>query len=99
MKPIYDYYGLIISFKKEASLPILLLAHRGNRFSMFSIGFSDGLMDAPKHIMGEHELDAEDFSSFTKLIENNSSEIIKLWLDIFLYGKDHEVEVIKTKLA
>lgn len=99
MKPIYDYYGLIISFKQEAILPILLVAHRGNRFSTYSIGFSEGLMDAPKHIKGEHELDAEDFNLFTTLIENNSSEIIKLWLDIFLYGKDHEVEVIKTKLA
>jgi hypothetical protein len=99
MKPIYDYYGLIISFKKEPSLPILLQAERGNRCSAFSIGFSEGLMDTPKHIIGERELDSEDFISFTKLIENNSSEIIKLWLDIFLYGKDHEVEVIKTKLV
>ena len=55
-------------------------------------------MDAPKHLMGENELDTEDFTAFTALIDNNSSEIIKLWLDIFLYGKDHEVEVIKTKL-
>jgi hypothetical protein len=99
MKPIYDYYGLIISFKQEDSLPILLMANRGSCCSTFSIGFSDGLMDAPKHIKGENELDATDFKTFTMLIENNSSEIIKLWLDIFLYGKDHEVEVIKTKLA
>ena len=98
MKPIYDYYGLIISFKKEASLPILLQAERGKRCSTYSIGFSDGLMDAPKHLKGENELDTEDFTAFTTLIDNNSSEIIKLWLDIFLYGKDHEVEVIKTKL-
>jgi len=99
MKPIYDYYGLIISFKKEASLPILLMANRGTFCSTFSIGFSDGLMDAPKHIKGENELDTADFKTFTTLIENNSSEIIKLWLDIFLYGKDHEVELIKTKLV
>ena len=98
MKPIYDYYGLIISFKQEASLPILLQAQRGNCCSTFSIGFSEGLIDAPKHLMGENELDTEDFTAFTALIDNNSSEIIKLWLDIFLYGKDHEVEVIKTKL-
>ncbi len=99
MIPIYDYYGLIVSFGKEAQLPIIVSGSRSEKKSSVSINFSNGLMEISEFLPENNELDETDQSDFKLLVENNSSEIIKLWLDVFLYGKKVQCEILKQKIS
>ncbi len=98
MIPVYDYYGLMVSFKNEASLPIIVCGNRETRESRIVIRFNKGLMETPKWLRSDNELDEEDRKILILLVERNISEIIKLWLDIFLYNKAVEPEIIKYNI-
>lgn len=98
MVRVYDYYGLEVYFKNKAELPITIYARRGDAESGMSITFRNGLVDDIHFIEVEKELDNEDRELFRLLLEKNISEIIKAWLDVFLYKKTIEVEVIKSNI-
>ncbi|MEZ4804104.1 MAG: hypothetical protein R2852_01070 [Bacteroidia bacterium] len=99
MVPIIDYYGLIIYFKNEAVLPIQVFGKRNELLSKATINFENGLL-MPIQIDTSHStLDEVDMKNFKLLVEKNSSEIIKLWLDNFLYKNPIEVDIIKQKLV
>jgi|GEM_PF-1583781 len=98
MNLIYDYYGLLVYFRDEAELPMTVYGSRGGRESAICIHFSNGLMQAPEMQTSANELDEEDAAVFKLLVDKNSSEIIKLWLDIFLYGKKPEPEIIRQNI-
>lgn len=98
MIPIYDYYGLIVFFREDAKLPITVYGKRAETESKINIHFNEGLMDISNLLPSENNLDEEDKKTFKLLIEQNCSEIIKKWLDYFLYAKPLQVEVIMRKL-
>lgn len=98
MVRLYDYYGLEVYFKNKADLPITVYARRGDTESAMTITFKNGLVDDIHFLEVEKELDDQDRELFRLLMERNISEIIKLWLDVFLYKKTVEMEVIKSNL-
>jgi hypothetical protein len=98
MVRLYDYYGLEVYFKNKAELPITVFAKRGDSESAMSITFKNGLVDDIHFLQVEKELDDEDRELFRLLMERNISEIIKMWLDVFLYKRPVEMEVIKSNL-
>lgn len=98
MVRIYDYYGLEVYFINKAELPIIVYARRNDAESAMSITFKNGLVDDIHFIPVEKELDPEDRELFHLLVEKNISEIIKAWLDVFLYKKSVEMEVIKSNI-
>lgn len=98
MFPIYDYYGLHVYFKSNNGLPITIYGKRNEQESACQLCFENGLIQGPVLLTSENELDEDDKSVFLLLIENNSSEIIKHWLDIFLYKKPVQAEIIKSKI-
>lgn len=93
-KPIYDYYGLELHFGTEPLLPIEVTGMRGERADKIRLPFQDGLLRAPEYIPGDNRLDNDDRELFILLVEKNSSEIIKKWLDVFLYNLPLETEQI-----
>lgn len=98
MVRIYDYYGLEVYFINKAELPIIVYARRNDAESAMSITFKNGLVDDIHFIQVEKELDPEDRELFHLLVEKNISEIIKAWLDVFLYKKPVELEIIKSNI-
>lgn len=98
MVRIYDYYGLEVYFKDKAELPIVVHARRNDTESAMSVTFKNGLVDDILFIPVEKELDPEDRELFHLLVEKNISEIIKAWLDVFLYKKPVELEIIKSNI-
>lgn len=98
MVRIYDYYGLEVYFINKAELPIIVYARRNDAESAMSITFKNGLVDDIHFIPVEKELDPEDRELFHLLVEKNISEIIKAWLDVFLYKKSVELEIIKSNI-
>lgn len=98
MVKIYDYYGLEIFFKNEPRLPINIYGKRAHTESKAVIIFENGLMKGIETQQTDDMLDAQDQESFELLMDKNISEIIKLWMDIFLYRKTHEPEIIRVKL-
>ncbi len=98
MVRIYDYYGLEVYFINKAELPIIVYARRNDAESAMSITFKNGLVDDIHFIQVEKELDPEDRELFHLLVEKNISEIIKAWLDVFLYKKSVELEIIKSNI-
>lgn len=98
MHLIFDYYGLEVYFKSTPELPIKIYARRDQSESAMSITFKNGLVDDIHFLNVEKELDHEDREIFRLILEKNISEIIKAWLDIFLYNKPVEPEIIKSKI-
>jgi hypothetical protein len=98
MHLIYDYYGLVVYFKEYPELPIKVYASRDDAESSMSITFKNGLVDDIHFLQVNKELDHEDREVFRLILERNISEIIKAWLDIFLYNKSVEPEIIKTNI-
>ncbi|MCC6817426.1 MAG: hypothetical protein IT245_00845 [Bacteroidia bacterium] len=98
MVRLYDYYGLEVYFKNNILLPITVYARRGANESAVSIHFKNGLVDTIHFLELENELDDNDRETFRLIIEQNMSEIIKLWLDNFLYHKEIPFEIIKNKI-
>lgn len=99
MVPIIDYYGLIIYFKNEGVLPIQVYGIRNEQLGIATILFENGLLMPIKIDESNSTLDDDDMKIFKLLLEKNSSEIIKLWLDNFLYKNPVEVDIIKQKLV
>ncbi len=95
---IYDYYGLEICFRDEACLPITVYGRRNDRESIAIIQFRDGLLLPHEFRSSTNELDTDDQHAFDRLLEKNASELIKFWIDIFLYRKHIETEIIKSKI-
>ncbi len=99
MVRLYDYYGLEVYFKNKAELPITVFARRGEHESAMTITFKNGLVDDIHFLDVVNELDDNDREMFRLIMEKNISEIIKMWLDVFLYMRPIEMEFIKSKLA
>jgi hypothetical protein len=98
MVRIYDYYGLEVYFQDKAELPITVFAKRNDAESAMTVTFNNGLVDDILFIPVGKELDPEDRELFHLLVEKNISEIIKAWLDVFVYNKAIEVEVIRSNI-
>lgn len=99
MVRLYDYYGMEVYFKNKAELPISVFGRRADKESGMVLHFNKGLVDSIQFIAMENDLDHEDKETFRLIIEQNISEIIKSWLDAFLYKKEIEMEIIKTRIS
>jgi hypothetical protein len=99
MHKLYNYYGLEIYFDDKASLPITVYAARAERISKAIIYFKDGLLQPHQMQETTNPLDEQDQHSFHLILEKNISEMIKFWIDVFIYMKPLQEEIIKTKLV
>lgn len=96
---LYDYFGLEVYFKGESTLPITVYGKRGSLIAAKTILLKDGLLDIIKDNIVDNPLDASDQEIFNQLVERNVSEIIKSWIDIYVYGIKKQPELIKQRLS
>lgn len=95
---VYDYYGLNVFFRKTVTTPVSVFASRADKESCILITFNDGLVNSINFEDSTNPLDEEDKATFMLLVEKNVSEIVKFWLDAFLYNKEIVPEVIKSNI-
>lgn len=97
---IYDYYGLELILDKNDHEPVKIYGKRGDTISSAKIVFTEGLFSdiLVKNVEEEPKLSEEDELLMCSVIESYLSEIIVAWLNVFVYNKKVETEVIKKKL-
>lgn len=95
---LYNYFDLLIYFEGDKQLPIRIFGKRNKEISIKIIKFKNGLIDEIRDKNTELPLDPNDQKIFDKLVEDNISEIIKSWIDIFVYNKEKKPEQIMNRL-
>ena len=95
MIPVFDYYGLIIGFEAEAQLPIQIIGERNGQTSCIELVFHAGLLQDLRII--KKGLDANDQTLLMAIVDANSSELIKAWLNLFLYQLPVNTELLTQK--
>lgn len=97
---IFEYYGLELILDKNDFEPVKIYAKRGGEISSAKIVFTDGLFSniLVQNVEDESKLTEEDELLMCTIIENYLSEIIVAWLNVFVYNRTVETEVIRKKL-
>ena len=96
---LYDYFGLEVYFQGEPTLPITVYGKRGSLKAAKNIFLKDGLLHSIKDNKVDNALDDSDQELFNQLVESNVAEIIKSWIDIYVYGIKKQPELIKNRLS
>jgi hypothetical protein len=96
---LYDYFELEVYFQGESTLPITVYCKRGNLVAAKTIFLKDGLLQSIKDNKVDNALDDSDQELFSQLVESNVAEIIKSWIDIYVYGIKKQPELIKNRLS
>lgn len=93
---VLDYYGLLIGFEDEAQMPIQIIGERNGKRSEVELLFKAGLLQ--EIYLKKKGLDSEDQALLLKIIDANSSELIKAWLNHFLYQVPVCTELLTKKI-
>ena len=100
MITLFNYYNLRIHFVKIDCTPLHVYGNRGQKSSIAQIKFNKGLFD--KIIVNEHSgfapLDPQDLDKMQLLIMNNMDEIIKRWIDFYIFDRPIEEEMITSRI-
>ena len=95
MIPVFDYYGLMIGFEEKAQLPIQIIGERNGLRTQLELEFKAGLLQEVRII--KKGLDAHDQTLLMAIVDANSSELIKAWLNVFLYQLPVNTELLTQK--
>ena len=100
MPKLYEYFGLIILFYSNEHEPIHVHGkYRGNE-SKAEIIFMNGKFVEIKisSVKGKKPLDSKQEKKLRQLVEKYRDDIVRKWVDFFVYNRKVDVEKITTKL-
>lgn len=100
MPKLYEYFGLIILFYSMEHEPMHVHGKFQDRESKAEIVFENGKF---KKIMiteveGKKPLDVNHMKKFLKLVETYRDDIVRKWIDFFIYNIEITPEKITKKL-
>jgi hypothetical protein len=100
MPKLYEYYGLIILFYSLEHEPIHVHGKYQDRESKAEIIFENGKFKEVviKEVPGKKPLDAQNMKKFKKIVEVYRDDIVRKWVDFFVYNKEIASEKIIKKL-
>ncbi len=100
-KPIFEYFGLEIYIDVNDSQPLVFYGRASNNLSKIVVHLENGLFSHLEilPIDGIPELEGNDRENFFKVIDFNLTEIIKFWIDFFIYKKHIPFEKILKPLV
>lgn len=100
-KPIFEYFGLEIYIDVNDSQPLVFYGRSANNLSKIVVHLENGLFSHLEilAIDGIKELEGTDRENFFKVIDFNLTEIIKFWIDFFIYKKHIPFEKILKPLV
>ena len=100
MPKIFEYLGIIIFFYSNEHEPIHVHASYGNLESKAEFYIINGTISEIriKLVGGKKPLDMGRLKDFEEFLEVYADQIVKKWVDYFVYHKDVSFEKITKKL-
>jgi len=100
MPKLYEYFGLIILFYSNEHEPIHVHCKYQGKESRAEIIYKDGKFVEViiSEVLGKEPLDMQNQKKFKKIVEAYREDIIRKWIDFFVYNVPIECEKITKKL-
>ena len=100
MPKLYEYFGLIILFYSQEHEPIHVHCKFQGKESKAEIIFEDGkfVRVSISEVKGKEPLDTQNLKKFKRLVEVYRDDIVRKWVDFFVYNRVIESEKITKKL-
>ena len=100
MPKLYEYFGLVILFYSHEHEPIHVHCKYQGKESKAEIQFEDGKFVGIQilEVKGKEPLDSQSLKKFKKLVEVYRDDIVRKWIDFFVYNVPIESEKITKKL-
>jgi len=100
MPKLYEYFGLVILFYSLEHEPIHVHCKFQDKESKAEIIFEDGKFVNIKisKVKGKEPLDAQNLKKFRKIVEIYRDDIVRKWVDFFVYNKVIEPEKITKRI-
>ena len=100
MPKLYEYFGLIILFYSNEHEPIHVHGKYQGKESKAEIIFEDGKFIEVRiiDVSGKEPLDSQNIKKFRKLVETYRDDIVRKWVDFFVYNRSISPEKITKKL-
>ena len=100
MPKSYEYFGLIFLFQSQEHEPIHVHGKYQDKESKAEIIFENGkfkeiiIRDVP----GKAPLDLKNLKKFRKVVEHYRDDIVRKWIDFFIYNLEFPPEKITKKI-
>ena len=100
MPKLYEYFGLIILFYSNEHEPIHVHGKYQEMESKAEIIFENGKLKKVRivKVNGKKPLDSKQEKKLKLLVENFRDDIVKKWVDFFVYNKAVESKTITRKI-
>lgn len=100
MPKLYEYFGLIILFYSNEHEPVHVHGKYQGKESKAEIIFEDGKFIEVRiiDVNGKEPLDSQSLKKFRKLVETYRDDIVRKWVDFFVYNRSISSEKITKKL-
>jgi len=100
MPKLYEYFGLIFLFYSKEHEPIHVHGRYQGKESKAEIIFENGKFKEIiiKEVQGKEPLDAQNLKKFKKVVEAYRDDIVRKWIDFFVYNIEISSETITKKL-
>lgn len=100
MPKLYEYMGLIILFYSNEHEPIHVHCKFQNKESKAEIIYENGKFKEIiiKEVLGKDPLDKRNLNRFIKIVNVYREDIVRKWIDFFIYNVEISPEKINRKL-
>lgn len=100
MPKLYEYFGLIILFYSSEHEPIHVHCKYQDKESKAEIIFENGKFVEVRisEVKGKEPLDSKNRKKFEKFVEFYRDDIVRKWVDFFVYNKVVVAEKITKKI-
>jgi hypothetical protein len=100
MPKLYEYFGLIFLFYSQEHDPIHVHGKFQDRESKAEIVYENGKFSRIiiKDVPGKKPLDTQHLKKFVKIVELYREDIVRKWIDFFVYNIEIASEKITKKL-
>lgn len=101
MPKIFEYLGIVVFFYANEHEPVHVHAKKGEHESKAEFIIVNGQIDEIiiKNVKGVEPLKGNDLKNFKKFVAVYADEIVKKWIDYFVYRKSVECQTINKKLG
>lgn len=100
MPKLYEYFGLVILFYSNEHEPMHVHGKYQGAESKAEIIYEDGKFKEIRivSVKGKSPLDGKNEKRLRILVEKYRDDIVRKWVDFFIYNKKVEMEKISSKI-
>jgi len=100
MPKLYEYFGLVILFYSGEHEPIHVHGKYQGKESKAEMILEDGKFKQIRilNVKGKRPLEIKELKRFEKLVETYKNDIVKKWVDFFVFNKEIKSEKITKKI-